>query len=309
MAHDVFISYSVNDKAVADAVCASLEARKIRCWIAPRDVLPGITYAEALIDGLNRSRILVLVFSANSNKSPQVMREVERAVHKGIPIIPLQIEDVMPSKAMEYFVSASHWLDAMTPPLERHLQRLVDTVQVLLANEAEKLLGESTPQAEAKTSTSRVSEDRAPTSTQESTQPVSQPTTSLKVTAPVMGTTLPSNISGAICYFAGWLSGIVFLFLAKGDRFVLFHAWQSIITSGSTTLVIILLVLLPPVQASSIQYWAIYIFQWLFALLVIFLWIFLMLRAYKGHTTRVPLAGNLARKLADQGNNNLTNGV
>jgi len=64
MAHDVFISYSSKDKAVADAVCASLEARKIRCWIAPRDVLPGEEYAEALIESLNQSRLMVLVFSA-----------------------------------------------------------------------------------------------------------------------------------------------------------------------------------------------------------------------------------------------------
>jgi hypothetical protein len=35
---------------------------------------------------------------------------------------------------MEYFVSSSHWLDALTPPLEMHLQRLADTVQVLLSD-------------------------------------------------------------------------------------------------------------------------------------------------------------------------------
>ncbi len=132
MAHDVFISYSSKDKIVADAVCASLEARKIRCWIAPRDVLPGEVYAEALIESLNESRLMVLVFSANSNESPQVIREVERAVNKGIPIIPFRIEDVIPSKSMEYFVSSSHWLDAMTPPLEKHLQRLGETVELFL---------------------------------------------------------------------------------------------------------------------------------------------------------------------------------
>jgi hypothetical protein len=44
MAHDVFISYSSHDKPIADAVCAGLEAAKIRCWIAPRDMLPGVPY-------------------------------------------------------------------------------------------------------------------------------------------------------------------------------------------------------------------------------------------------------------------------
>lgn len=136
MAHDVFICYSSRDKAVADAVCATLEGRKIRCWIAPRDVLPGVPYAEALIDAITQSQILVLVFSANANNSPQVMHEVERAVSKGIPILPLRIENVLPSKSMEYFISTTHWLDALTPPLEMHLRRLADTIEKLLASEA-----------------------------------------------------------------------------------------------------------------------------------------------------------------------------
>ncbi|MGD0644662.1 MAG: TIR domain-containing protein [Candidatus Bathyarchaeia archaeon] len=138
MAHDVFVSYSAKDKPVADAVCATLESRKIRCWIAPRDVLPGADYATALINGINDSRLMIVVFSNESNKSTHVMREVERAVSKAIPIIPLRIENVTPSKAMEYYLSTPHWLDAITPPLETHLQKLADTVQTLLGVEKEK---------------------------------------------------------------------------------------------------------------------------------------------------------------------------
>ena len=48
MAHDVFISYSSKDKPVADAACATLESSGVRCWIAPRDVAPGVAYAESL---------------------------------------------------------------------------------------------------------------------------------------------------------------------------------------------------------------------------------------------------------------------
>jgi len=132
LAHDVFISYSSSDKATADAMCATLESRGIRCWIAPRDVLPGMDYGEALIDALNESKILVLIFSSNSNDSPQVMREVERAVSKGIAIIPFRIEDVPPSKKMEYFISSPHWLDALTTPLEMHLIKLADTIQAMI---------------------------------------------------------------------------------------------------------------------------------------------------------------------------------
>ncbi|NIN69211.1 MAG: TIR domain-containing protein, partial [Anaerolineae bacterium] len=143
MAHDVFISYSVEDKPTADGVCAILEARRVRCWIAPRDVLPGEDYAEALVGAIDGSRLMVLVFSSYSNTSPHVMREVERAASRGIPILPLRIEDVIPSKSMAYFISRTHWLDALTPPLRKHLQRLAETVTMLLARS-----GETAPLAE-----------------------------------------------------------------------------------------------------------------------------------------------------------------
>jgi hypothetical protein len=101
-------------------------------------VLPGLPYGEAIVEAIESSRVMVLVFSSNSNKSPQVMREVERAVSKGIPIIPLRIEQVPPSKSLEYFISAPHWLDALTPPLEKHLQSLAQTVHLLLVRRSQR---------------------------------------------------------------------------------------------------------------------------------------------------------------------------
>src|SRR3954470_8780828 len=132
MAHDVFISYSSKDKPTADAVCATLEARGIRCWIAPRDILPGMDWGEAIIDAIEQSRVMVLVFSRNANALPQIKREVERAVNKNVTVIPVRIEDVPMSKSLEYFVSTPHWLDALTPPLERYMVQLADTLRVLL---------------------------------------------------------------------------------------------------------------------------------------------------------------------------------
>jgi TIR domain len=132
MPHDAFISYSSRDKATADAACAALEASGIRCWIAPRDITPGAEWGEAIIDAINGSRAFLLIFSANANDSPQIRREVERAVAKGIPIIPLRIEEIAPTRSLEYFIGTVHWLDALTPPLEGHLRRLVDAVSALL---------------------------------------------------------------------------------------------------------------------------------------------------------------------------------
>src|SRR6187549_3187937 len=137
MAHDVFISYASSDKAVADAVCSQLESlHRIRCWIAPRDVTPGASWAESIIDALDASKIMVLIFSSNANASMQIEREVERAVHKGINIIPLRIENAMPTKTLEYFISAPHWLDAMSAPFELHINKLAASIKALLARHA-----------------------------------------------------------------------------------------------------------------------------------------------------------------------------
>ena len=133
MAHDVFVSYSSKDKPVADAVVAGLEQREVRCWFAPRDVTPGTSWGDAIINAIEGSRIMVVLLSGNSNDSRQVVREVERAVAKGVIIIPFRIEKIDPTGAMAYFLSSEHWLDALTPPMEEHIEKLGTTVQLFLS--------------------------------------------------------------------------------------------------------------------------------------------------------------------------------
>jgi len=132
MKHDVFISYSSHDKKIADAICSRLENNNIRCWIAPRDILPGETWATAIINGINDCGLIIVVFSAHSNSSGQVINEIERSVSKGKIIIPFMIEDLTPTGDMELFLARRHWLDAMTPPLESHILKLSETIHRLL---------------------------------------------------------------------------------------------------------------------------------------------------------------------------------
>ncbi len=140
MAHDAFISYSSKDKTIADAVCARLEARGIRCWIAPRDVQPGQPYGEEIIDAIHDCRVMVLVLSANANASPHIPKEVERAVSGGVSVIPLRVENVLPAKSLDYFISSVHWLDAITPPFESHLESLANTIRTLLPEGSQKVI-------------------------------------------------------------------------------------------------------------------------------------------------------------------------
>ncbi|MEO7206791.1 MAG: toll/interleukin-1 receptor domain-containing protein [Steroidobacteraceae bacterium] len=124
MAREVFVSYSQPDYECAMALVARVEIEGINCWIAPRDIAPSADWAAEIIDAISSSRVMILVFSASSNDSPQVRREVERAVHKNVSILPFRIENVVPSKSLEYFLSSQHWMDAFPPPREPHYARL-----------------------------------------------------------------------------------------------------------------------------------------------------------------------------------------
>ncbi|MGA9722529.1 MAG: serine hydrolase, partial [Candidatus Binatus sp.] len=132
MAHDVFISHSARDKPVADAVCAKLESHGIRCWIAPRDIRPGMEWGAALLEAIDGARVMLLVFSSHANGSPQISREVERAVSKGLVVVPVRVEDVKPTGNLEYFLGTPHWLDAITPPFERHLDYIAESAKFWL---------------------------------------------------------------------------------------------------------------------------------------------------------------------------------
>ena len=74
MAHDVFISHSTEDKPAADAVCAILEKKGVRCWIAPRDIMPGADWGESIVNAIRTSRVLLLLFSGDGDaRFPRVL--------------------------------------------------------------------------------------------------------------------------------------------------------------------------------------------------------------------------------------------
>lgn len=122
MPHDVFISYSHSDKRVAFELCASLEARGFRCWIAPRDIPVGLVFEVAIIDAIHASKAMVLVFSETANASPHVAREVRIAASAGKEVFPYRIDNTTPGGTLDYYLGSVHWLDvragAATSPVE-----------------------------------------------------------------------------------------------------------------------------------------------------------------------------------------------
>jgi TolB-like protein/Flp pilus assembly protein TadD len=135
MESKVFISHSNKDKATADMICKQLESAGIKCWIAPRDIDAGSDWTEGIIQGIDSCPVFVLVFSANANGSEHVRREVAKAFSLGLAVIPFRVENAEPHGSLAYFLGTVHWLDAITPPLDKHLDALTERVKQLLVND------------------------------------------------------------------------------------------------------------------------------------------------------------------------------
>ena len=97
-------------------------------------------------------------------------------------------------------------------------------------------------------------------------------------------TGLDENVAGLLCYVLGWISGIVFLLIESENKFVRFHAIQSIIVFGILSVAGIILNWIPFIG-------------WVVPAVVFILWVVLMVKAYQGTRYKIPWAGNLAEKL------------
>ena len=134
--HDVFISHASEDAAVANDLCLTLEQNGPHCWLAPRDIVAGSPYADAILEAIQQCKVFVLLLSEASAASPHVLREVERAVSGSIPIVPVRIADVRLSKALEYLLSTTQWFDAFVPPMSQRLSEVANIIVATIARSA-----------------------------------------------------------------------------------------------------------------------------------------------------------------------------
>ena len=132
---DLFISYSSKDKNVADAVCHVMEENSITCWVSPRDVQPGISYAKQIIQAIKDCKVFVLIFSKESNISEHVGNEVDCAFRSKKPIIPFVIENTDINEELDYYLSRKHWLVAY-PDYQSKTKDLVLSTKRLLGVES-----------------------------------------------------------------------------------------------------------------------------------------------------------------------------
>jgi len=91
-------------------------------------------------------------------------------------------------------------------------------------------------------------------------------------------TGLPKNTAAALCYLAGWVTGLIFLLVEKEDQVVRFHAMQSLVAFGAMN--ILMMTPLAPLAAIA----------------SFVLWLVCIVKAYQGEKFKLPWAGNFAEK-------------
>ncbi len=106
----LFVSHHSSKLEVAEHVERALNIKGVRCWIAPRDVEPGASFARAIPHAIGESSAVLLLFCSNSAKSRHVERELILADQLGKAIIPLRLERIDPGE-LSYHLAASQWID------------------------------------------------------------------------------------------------------------------------------------------------------------------------------------------------------
>lgn len=134
-ARHVFISHSSLDNGVGKRVCDVLENTGIRCWYSSRgtDLEPGAEWEDTIVAALDKSAAVLLLFSAASNESKWVKREVAMASRRHLPIYPVRIEDVWPTGGMEAYLISVQWTDAFDGTVESRLGLIIEKLRALFS--------------------------------------------------------------------------------------------------------------------------------------------------------------------------------
>jgi TIR domain len=138
MSNHVFVSHSHEDSSAANLLVSALEERGVVCWLAPRDVAAGGSYAESILNAIESASCFVLIYSQNSNVSSHVMREVERALKFGVNIIPVRFDDSTPSKSLDYLLATVHWLSIAPDARDRSIVRAAEQILAVVAQSQSK---------------------------------------------------------------------------------------------------------------------------------------------------------------------------
>jgi uncharacterized membrane protein len=145
--------------------------------------------------------------------------------------------------------------------------------------------------------------------------PGASPGSNPQSATPSTGSGLDPKIAGALSYI--WIVGLIFFFIEKENRFVRFHAVQSIIFGIANMVIMIVLAVLAVIltfafgiggamvggaigSLVSLLVWLVWLIFWLLGLVMLIGLIFAAIKAYQGQKFKLPIIGNMAEKIADK---------
>lgn len=149
MGADIFISFASQDRRVAMTLCAALENRGFKCWISSRDIPPGENFQIAIVHAIRKAKIMLLVFTANSNNSDEMSKELALASQNRLMVVPLRIEDVAPNDAFAYEFATRQWIDFFAD-WEMAIQQLAERISYATGITAGVAEGPVAPPAETR---------------------------------------------------------------------------------------------------------------------------------------------------------------
>lgn len=134
MEHDVFISYSSQNKEAAQAICHALEQNEIRCWMAPRDIPYGAQYGDVIDDAIKTCKVVVVLFSEPAASSQWVNGELNVAFEEQKTIIPFRLDQTPLKGQTRVMLNQRHWIDAY-PDYKTKFNDLVTAVAQAIGKE------------------------------------------------------------------------------------------------------------------------------------------------------------------------------
>jgi hypothetical protein len=130
----VFVSYEKSDVGLAGEIRAHLEAGGFACWMAPDDVRGPVPWPEQVEQAIESCDVMLVVVSANASASQHMSREVDLAVEKAKPLLPVRVEDVVPTGTLNYLLRLAQWIDLFPGSISDHATALQGMVGSMLTD-------------------------------------------------------------------------------------------------------------------------------------------------------------------------------
>ncbi|MCB1078577.1 MAG: toll/interleukin-1 receptor domain-containing protein [Verrucomicrobiae bacterium] len=128
--HVVYISHGREDAEVARTLTEGLEKKGIACWLAPRNITPGAQWSEEIKEAIGASRIVLLILSACSVGSQNVLREIEIANRNQLPILSFRLDRFEDSGSLSFFITNSPFVDADRENVASFIDRAADWIRL-----------------------------------------------------------------------------------------------------------------------------------------------------------------------------------